>query len=479
MRFIILAAVAALISGCVTRPVPVNTYADFAPCVDADSHPALATSTCAVATAPLTYGASNTGADTVELFVRRFPAEGRRLGQVWLVAGGPGESGASFYALIERLRAAFPGYDLMVPDHRGTGRSSRVCPEDEAETSPGGRDLAGAEWATCFTLLESRDAWPQGFTISNAAQDLSGLVSRYDGGGKTYIYGVSYGTQLVLRTMVVAPPPQLDGIILDSLVPPEGDDQWDLSHRSQVVDTVGRQVLARCDADRACRTGLGGSAVSAMRAVVEDPELAALFPGEQPKLFFGSLLDSPEARNLIPAVISGVLGGDTAALEAAQAHLAAQMAPLVETGASSSIPLVAVISASENNARPDLTRPTLAAEAEDLLFTSSLPAQLIGGADYSYPRDAAFGATPARLPPVLILHGSLDPKTPYAGARAHADRFPGTGSVRFVTVEDAPHFVLLTAPDCAVREMRAFTRTVQAGEGLCAAAADDLLVEFE
>tara|TARA_R110002012_G_scaffold322011_1_gene553481 strand:+ start:26282 stop:27664 length:1383 start_codon:yes stop_codon:yes gene_type:complete len=446
-----------------------NAERGFTPCADAGSHPALAGSLCALTPAPLTYDAADPGKDQAELFVRQFPAEGRRLGQVWLVAGGPGESGAGFYALIDRLRSAFPGYDLLVPDHRGTGASSRVCPEDESEASAGGRELAGAEWGTCFGLLESRAAWPQAFTITNAAHDLSRLIARHDGGGKTFLYGVSYGTQLVLRTMVVAPPARLDGIILDSLVPPEGDGQWDLSHRSQVVDAVGRQMLARCDADTACRARLGGSAEAMMRAVVNDPALAAQFPGEQPKLFFGSLLDSPDARALIPAVIAGVRAGDTVPLQAAQARLEAQMAPFAAVGASSSIPLVAVISASENNARPALTRADIAAEAADLLFTSSLPTQLAGGAGFAYPRDAAFGTSPSRLPPVLILQGDLDPKTPLAGARAHADRFRAAGPVRFVTVEDAPHFILLTAPDCAVREMQAFTRGARAGEGACRA----------
>ncbi|WP_339873428.1 alpha/beta fold hydrolase [uncultured Brevundimonas sp.] len=465
MRFVILAAVATSLAGCATLPRSMSADTDFVPCADADSHPALAGSLCALTRAPLSYTAADAG--EVELFVRQFPAEGRRLGQVWLIAGGPGESGAGFYALIDRFHSSFPGHDLMVPDHRGTGRSSRICPEDEAEASPGGRDLAGAEWGTCFGLLESRAAWPQAFTITNAAHDLSGLMAQHDGGGKTFLYGVSYGTQLVLRTMVVAPPARLDGIVLDSLVPPEGDDQWDLSRRSQVVDAVGLQMLARCDADATCRARLGGSAEAAMRAVVDDPALAALFPGEQPKLFFGSLLDSPDARALIPTVIVGVRAGDTGPLEAAQGRIEAQAAAFAAVGATSSIPLVAVISASENNARPDLTRATVAAEASDLLFTSSLPGQLVGGAGYAYPRDAAYGTSPSRLPPVLILQGDLDPKTPLAGARAHADRFRSAGPVRLVTVEDAPHFILLTAPDCAVREMRAFTRGVRVGEAVC------------
>ena len=92
------------------------------------------------------------------MFLRKFPAPrpAASRGTVWLVAGGPGESGASLYPMLPTLRRAFPGFDLVIPDHRGTGYSTRLCPQEEAVDSPGGMALAGAEWATFFnhpTLL--------------------------------------------------------------------------------------------------------------------------------------------------------------------------------------------------------------------------------------------------------------------------------------------------------------------------------------
>lgn len=385
-------------------------------------------------------------AGDVDLFVRRFPAVGVSRGDVWLVAGGPGEAGAGFYSLVDRFRAAFPGYDLIVPDHRGTGRSSRVCVAEEAADSPAGRGLEGAEWGACFGQLGARSVWTQSFTITNAAYDLAGLIERYSAARETYVYGVSYGTQLVLRMMTVAPQTPVTGIVLDSLVPADGTEVWDLSHRSQIVDEVGRKVLAQCDRDPACRERLGGSAVAALQQIVDDPERARLFPGGQPKAFLGALLDNPEARALIPDIIADALEGRTDAIERAKTGMEAFAAPFALSDSPSSIPLVALISASENNARLNLTREDLATEAAGLLFTSSLPSQLLGGADMTYPRDATFGVEPERLPPVLILQGDMDPKTPLAGAVAHADRLAKAGDVEFVTVEGAPHYVVLTDP---------------------------------
>lgn len=430
---------------------------DFVPCEDAVARP-LAGSLCAQVQTPLRHGDPSSG--NVDLFVRRFPAVGVSRGDVWLIAGGPGEAGAGFYGLIDRFRAAFPGYDLIVPDHRGTGRSSRVCVEEESATSSGGRGLEGAEWSTCFAQLDARSRWVQSFTITNAAHDLSDLIQHYSADRQTYVYGVSYGTQLVLRTMTVAPPASVKGIVLDSLVPPDGTEVWDLSHRSQVVDAVGREVLAECDRDPACRARLGGSATAALQQIVDDPERAKLFPGGRPKAFFGALLDSPDARALIPEVIADALAGKSDAIELAQARLAAFTAPFASPEAASSIPLVALISASENNARPAFTRDDIAAEERTLLFTSSLPSQLLGGADITYPRDASFGTNPAHLPPVLILQGDLDPKTPHAGAVAHAATLAPSGDVRLITVEGAPHFVLLTNPERSISAINAFITEV-------------------
>jgi pimeloyl-ACP methyl ester carboxylesterase len=430
-----------------------NRPDDFRPCPDASN--ALAGAECARFETPL--DRAEPGLGSAELFVRRFPAAGASRGQAWLVAGGPGESGASFYPLLATFRAAFPGYDLIIPDHRGTGLSTRLCPAEEAPGSPGGTALQGAEWGACFPALAAPRA--KAFTITNAARDLTALMDRYGANTPTYLYGVSYGTQLVLRTLAVSPPRRLDGVILDSLVPPETTHTFDLSRRSFVVDAVGRKVLAQCDADAACRARLGGDALGAYRAAIADPKAAALVPGAKPKLFFGALLDVPALRARIPDLVAALRAGDPGPLARAEADLEAFGAPFAAYPQSpSSIPLVSLISASENNARPALTRADVEAEAADLLFVSSLPGQLVG-ADAAYPRDAFFGKLPARFPPTLVLHGDLDPKTPYAGAVLQVRALDAAGPIALSTVTGGPHFLALTAPDCFVAAAKAFAAT--------------------
>lgn len=425
---------------------------DFRPCADAEAAPALAGSLCARIPAPLDHADPEKG--DIELFVRKFHADGEAKGELWLVAGGPGESGASFYPFLETLRAAAPGYDLIIPDHRGTGYSTRLCEAEESPESDGGTALAGAEWGSCFAALNENADRTRTFTITNAAHDLSHLMTRLGDEERTYLYGVSYGTQLVLRTMAIDPPAVIDGVILDSLVPPEETERYDLSRRSAVVDSVGRGALSEeLQAD-----------LAALIAAA-DPEGPL---GPRPKYILGALLDLPETRAMLPEIVTALQAGDTGPLNEAKARLedlGARFAPYAQ--APSSIPLVSLISRSENNARPTLTAQTVATEEEAYLFASPLPGQLTRGGFPAYERGESFAKLPETLPPTLVLHGTHDPKTAYEGAREHVALFKDAGDVGLVTVEGAPHFILMTAPDCFRDSVRAFLGRAKAYSDRC------------
>lgn len=427
---------------------------EFAPCRDAATHHTLAGSQCATIPAPLDPAAP--GKDTVELFVRKFPATGKPTGQLWLIAGGPGESGASFYPFIDTLRAAAPGFDLIIPDHRGTGFSTRLCPAEESPQSDGGTALANQEWGSCFGALNAQAERTRSFSISNAAHDLRLLMARLDSPGRRYLYGVSYGTQLVLRTLTLGAPQHIDGVILDSLVPLESNATLDLSHRSAVTDAVGREVLRRCDTQPECRAYFPDGAEAAVGQVLARGDIKELL-GPRPKFQLAALLDFPETRDMLPNVIAGLQAGDPAWLRYAQGRLtsiAAGFGDYPQGG--SSIPLVSLISQSENNARPDLTAETVDREAEGYVFASPLPSLLLAGGVPSYPRDASFGVLPKAIPPTIVLHGTLDPKTPSVGAQEHVAALAAAGTITLLPIADAPHFILFAAPEEFTRRVRGF-----------------------
>ncbi|PHV29148.1 peptidase S33 family protein [Janthinobacterium sp. BJB426] len=435
----------------------------FTPCSDTAAPGSL----CSGLNVPGSYDAQGRGIgdpDAMHVFVRKFaadvPAGKPAKGTLWLVAGGPGESGASFYNLLPTLRRSFPGFEFLIPDHRGAGNSSRLCKVEESRESPGGRALSGAEWGSCFAGINLMPEYAAQFSITMAARDLKALIEGERGSRKppVYVYGVSYGTQLVLRTLQLGPLP-VKGVILDSLVPPQTDVHRDLSQRSHVVNTVGMQVLAECDADAACHAALGEPAASLYRRVLDkaqaDPALLAKIPGKNLKNFLGGMLDVPSARVRIPYLLRELDQGGEAELTAVRATLTQAAASLGSYSQSPlSIPLVSIISNSENNLQPSLrpgwTAADIDRDEENLLFTSPLPRILLGGGLPTYPRDAYFGTLPAKMPPTLVLQGTLDPKTPYAGAQAQVQALTQSkaGKVVLSTVHKAPHFLLWTAPAC-------------------------------
>ncbi|HYE43723.1 MAG TPA: alpha/beta fold hydrolase [Caulobacteraceae bacterium] len=433
--FRVLAALAVLTAAAVA---PAASAAAFTPCADAGSHPALAGSQCLVETLPLDHATPSSG--TIDLFVRRFPAEGRRKGEVWLLAGGPGETGASLYPALANFRRAYPGYDLVVPDHRGTGFSSKICEKEEAPESPDGIGLAGQEWGPCIGAMHANVLRTQAFNTNNAARDLARLITVHRRPGKVHLYGVSYGTQLALRMLAISPV-KLDGLVLDGLVPAFGVDRWDLSRRTAVVDAVGRATLS--PAQQAALARLEADAVAAKPAWLGD------VPGGDLRRFMGMLLTFPEHRARIPSLIESLGRGDTTLLARMKVDLETAYAGLSAFPQSPpSMPLIMLINGSEMNSRRDLTRATIDAEAEGALFTSPIPGHLVGSPAPLYDRPAEYERLPAALPRTLVVHGTLDPNTPYEGALAHVAALRKAGKVEVTTVEGGAHYLALLDGDC-------------------------------
>lgn len=429
----------------------------FAPCDVDPAFPELQGSQCVTVEGPLDHAHADAG--RVELFVRKFPAVAERRGQIWLVAGGPGESGAAFYPFLDTLRRAFPHHDLVIPDHRGTGNSSKLCPVQEAVDSADGRGLAGEEWGPCIGAFYQDAARAHAFTITNAAHDLAILIARYREAGEVQVYGVSYGTQLVLRMMQVAPL-ELDGIVLDGLIPLETDETQDIGRRTAVIDSVGRALL-----DDGQEAAFGALLAEAK----PDAPWLAQVPGGDLRRFMARLLTFPTLRERIPTIIDELARGDTATLVRTGADLMVLTGSLGRYPESTpSLPLVMLISGSENNGRRGLDEATVAAEAEGALFVSPLPGFLAANPFPLYDRDAWFGGAPASLPRTLVIHGTLDPNTSHEGALAHLAQLRERGPVELSTVEGGAHFLLFVAPQCFVATAGAFVRGAEA-PGVCVA----------
>ena len=356
----------------------------------------------------------------------------------------------------------------MVPDHRGTGYSSKLCTPEETLDSPDGLTLAGAEWGTCFEQLYAVPGRANSFSQRNAARDLNTLVSALGSNDKTLIYGVSYGTSLVLEYAKLATT-NIDGIILDSLTPAQSDHLNGLSYRSQTTDRVGTALLDRCAADSRC--SLGSDAAGTYRVLLKDLDAGSDIPGVDRvpngdlRQFLGLLLDVPSARNRIPDIISALSKRDPAArslIQNAIADVEAHWGEIIQfQQGTSSIPLSAIISGSEFNSRPDLTVEMLASEKAALGFTSPLPGLLVNNQFPLYETPPAL-PLPASMPSMLVVQGTLDSKTPYDSAVERIASLRANGSVAMLTLTDAPHAAYITSQDCLADPLSLFAKNPKA-----------------
>jgi len=431
---------------------------EFSSCIDAELLPELKSSQCITVTSPLTYQDNDT--ETIELFVRKFPSLKNRTGSIWLIAGGPGESGASFYSIIDLYRTSFPNFDIFIPDHRGTGASSTICPE-ESVNSIGGKHLVGKEWGTCFSHMYSNLNYVKSFNITNAAKDLRLLINKLSKNGERFVYGISYGTQLTLR-LAQLDNAKLDGIILDSLVPMQNDKDFDLSNRSQVVNLVGQTLLDKCQTSTLCSGQNSVQLKQQLASFIKENKSLKDFSKELPDTplarVLGIMLDIPHLRNSIPNIIYSLSIGDATRLISSTAAITTYYDKFNRgyTNYGSSIPLVQVITASENNLRPERTKTEVIKEAENLLFTSPLPQLIAENSMPTYDKDIHYAKLPTKLPKTLILHGTLDPKTHYSAAKKHARELAYAGQVSFIDIIDSPHFVALNAPTCFKKSIKEF-----------------------
>jgi len=457
------AILSAMLGACASVPPQTGGVDAFGPCPQEAGHPELAGSICTVQSVALNPAAPE--GEQIDLFVRKFPATGDRIGEFWMLAGGPGEAGTSFYTRIADLQARFPGYDVLIPDHRGTGRSARLC-TGETLGSEAGTALAGSEFGPCFGDIWAQSERTMQFSMTHAAHDLDTLIARLGGEGERWVYAVSYGTGLALRFGQLHEA-SVDGLILDSLVPALDDTQHDLSHRSHTVDLVGRRVLAACAADPACDGRFEGGIEAAYAGLLADiaaghrADIAETLPGGNLRHTLGTMLDVPAARARIPDMIDIAIDRP----QALGAFYTGEVVPAFDAlsavsdyeASAFSITLAGLIGVSETNRRPDMTAEAVAAEEAELWFTSPLTQLQTRTSMPAYARDEWFDAPYADMPPVLVVHGTLDPKTTLEGARHHiaALEAGGTG-VTLVTVEGAPHASWYFAPDCLYDAMEDF-----------------------
>jgi pimeloyl-ACP methyl ester carboxylesterase len=233
------------------------------------------------------------------------------------LAGGPGQAALpSATELAAILGPSLAQRDLLIFDQRGTGASSRLrCDAFEGA-------VASIEQAASSCANQIGPA--RGFyRTADSVDDLESI--RVESGyTKLVLFGVSYGTK-VAEDYAAKYPANVESMVLDSVVPPEGSDVLNVSTFKAlpralgelcgnglcngITTSVGRDLAAV--AHRAAKVGSGGQ--SGFIGKVNTPGGAAIKVRLDRDGLFDILLagdQNPTLRAELPGALRSAIKGD-------------------------------------------------------------------------------------------------------------------------------------------------------------------------
>jgi pimeloyl-ACP methyl ester carboxylesterase len=197
---------------------------------------------------------------TIGLGVQRLISSRGRARALMFFAGGPGQAATPFARDVAAdVARPASGHQIVTFDQRGTGRSDPLnCPPLQRLGDVSGASGAfAAAVGECGSRLGARRAF---YGTTASVEDIE-AVRRAVGADKLTLYGVSYGTYVAER-YALAHPTRVDRLVLDSVVPLAGVDDFQLN----TFAAVPRVLRALC-ARRACR-GVTGNPVGDVAALV-------------------------------------------------------------------------------------------------------------------------------------------------------------------------------------------------------------------
>ena len=451
-----------------------NSFSRWLQCVEPDG----TTVDCKQVPVPLDWNKKN--GKKISIFVQRrilkpSGVKPEKRVQLWLNAGGPGNTSSLFLTLIADLRriANARGIEIEVlsMDHRGTGRSARLgCPSFESGTSAGGAKITDFEWTDCLKALKEK--WGDDltkFSSEMAANDLNHLIEIENDERPTFVYGVSYGTTL-LNTLLHLHEPPINGVILDSIALSTSHIDYDRD-----FDKVGRAVLNKCLEDQVCKAKLGPSPVAFLESLTKKIRMGHCdevgVDLDNLRLMLGAMIQDSSLRQLVPATIyrldrcnsedQAALGRLISILTTAREQKLKSPFFKMESKA-----LLYNIDLSERWKAPPKSLRDIKAKQEKLLFSLGLtPEQAKRYPNWPKYDAKAFAPVAKTNLPVLMLQGGLDPNTPLSRSKSAREAYSGQNQY-FIKFPDTPHGVVFNTQveskiPCGVRVLVDFITNPQ------------------
>ncbi|MEA2227351.1 MAG: hypothetical protein QOF04_981 [Solirubrobacteraceae bacterium] len=371
---------------------------------------------------------------------RRYPTPARRL--LIALSGGPGQpavDAASSFAIS--LEPALSRYRLVVLDQRGTGRSGVLrCPEVQRLRSLDA--FLPSTVATCGARIGPRRAF---YSTADTVLDLEALRQAL-GADKVALMGISYGTHVALQ-YARAFPQNVDRLILDSIVGPDGPDPFLLDTyrnlprvlREQCRGTRCRGATRDPVADLGTLVARMNAAGGPLRGVFYDDhgrrrQTRYRNPDELSFLLVAGDLN-PLLQAALPGAISAAVRGDRALLmrlrrigQGNRTRTSELSFGLNVTTGCLDVPLPYSLT-TPIAARPAIAQAALAAippaqyapfDAQSVFRTGYADDCLLWPGDVPHPPFTG----PLPDVPALLLGGRLDLRTPIENAVATAQQLP-------------------------------------------------------
>ncbi len=359
------------------------------------------------------------------------------------LAGGPGQAAVELATGLNRVFSEVrKTRDIILVDQRGTGESSALSCEFEAEdnvysTLPD--DLNPQEVKDCISQFKGDVTQ---YNSENAIRDFDAVRAAL-GHEKINIYGGSYGTRAGLVFMRMFPE-SLESVVLDSVGPIEVP----IGMFGQSGARSFNLLIENCKNSEPCHKAFPNlaeefQAVKA-RLAKEPVSIDILHPrlGTPTKLviddtkFTGNLrfqLYGMEGRSMVPLVIHQAFLGNFQPLTGLMARTEGEQ--LVYTG------LLFNIVCNEDLPRLSITDKAADANNNFDGKDSHLAWELVCPFFPEYrPSEAFYQSVTANIP-TLILSGNLDPVTPPSNGEYSAKSLPNS---HHIVVENASHTVAMS-----------------------------------
>jgi pimeloyl-ACP methyl ester carboxylesterase len=418
---------------------------------------------CATLTVPLSRNGATPG--TVGLNIERLQAASVPTHTAVIgLAGGPGQAALPLAAgMAKEMAPALSSRDLLVFDQRGTGSSGPLaCTALESSAEVFG--AIGQAFERCALQIgASRGS----YTTQESVADIE-AIRQAAGYEKLVLFGVSYGTKVALE-YAERYPQNVEGLVLDSVVPPERNDPFSVE-MFQAMKPVFEELCSAHACAGITSSPLGD--IARLAATLQKHALNGyIYDGSghrhRSSMSNVDLLNligagdlNPALRALLPASVQSALHGDPAPLLRLNLLSEGLIPNLPGTPLASSDGIDEALfldTTCEEEPFPwQRSAPASARLAEALNALHTVPQSDFYPFDASvawadsvlpgcaqWPNVAPPPPTIAPLPsvPTLILSGAQDLRTPTSGAQAIAARIPGA---QLVTVPYTGHSVLGT-----------------------------------